>query len=120
MTDKIVIERLRIFGHHGVGDVEREAGQDFLVDLEISADLTEAGSSDRLEDTLDYSTIVKEVQRIVSEERYQLLERLAGHIAEAILGNSRALSVVVRVAKAKPPIEADLGSLRVEIERWRK
>jgi dihydroneopterin aldolase len=120
MTDKIVVERLRIFGHHGVGEEEQEAGQDFLIDVEISADLTQAGVSDVLEHTLDYSTIVKEIQRIVSTERYHLLERLADRIADAVLENPRALSVLVRVAKPDPPIDAQVDSVRVEIERWPK
>jgi dihydroneopterin aldolase len=120
MTDKIVIEGLRIFGHHGVGNEEREAGQDFLVDLTISADLAEAGASDDLGDTVDYSTIVKEVQRIVSTERYRLIERLAERIVDAVFEHPRALTVIVRVAKADPPIDAEVGSVGVEIERWRK
>jgi dihydroneopterin aldolase len=119
MTDKIVIEGLRAFGHHGVGDEEREMGQDFLVDLEVSANLAAAGASDQLKDTLDYATIVKEVQRIVSTERYHLLEKLAQQIADAVFENPRAESVVVRVAKANPPLDAEVDSVRVEIERWR-
>lgn len=120
MIDKIFVKGLRVFGHHGLTGDERDRGQDFLIDVEISADLTPAASSDAIEDTLDYSTVIKEVQRIVSVERFKLLEALANRIADAVLQNPMALSVVVRVAKPKPPIDAELDSVGVEIRRWRK
>jgi dihydroneopterin aldolase len=120
MIDKIVVTGLRVFGHHGITEDERDRGQDFLVDVEISADLSRASTSDAIEDTLDYSGVVKEAQRIVSVERFRLLEALANRIAEAILENPIALSVVVRVAKPEPPIDAELDSVGVEIRRWRR
>ena len=119
MIDKIIISGLRVFGHHGVTEDERDRGQDFLIDVEISADLTRASSSDSIGDTLDYSGVVKEVQRIVSFERFHLLEALANRIADAALENTIALSVVVRIVKPEPPIDAELDSVGVEIRRWR-
>jgi dihydroneopterin aldolase len=119
MTDKILINGLKVYGHHGVTEEERERGQDFLIDVEVSADLNAASNSDALQDTLDYSGIVKDIQRIVSVERFQLVEALAKRISDAILENPAALSVLVRVVKPDAPIDADLDSVGVEIHRWR-
>jgi dihydroneopterin aldolase len=117
MTDKILINGLKVFGRHGVTEQEQERGQDFLIDVEISADLDAASNSDALGDTLDYTGIVKDIQRIVSVERFRLLEALAKRIADSILENPAALSVLVRVVKPDAPIDADLDSVGVELRR---
>lgn len=119
MADKIILSGLRIYGYHGVTRSEREQGQHFIVDLEASLDLKEAGETDLLGRTLDYDSLIKEVQRIVSLERYTLLEALAQRIADAALEKPQIYTVTVRVSKPKPPIEADLEAVKVEITRGR-
>ncbi|MGH2811713.1 MAG: dihydroneopterin aldolase [Actinomycetota bacterium] len=119
MPDKIVLKGLKVYGYHGVSRTEREQGQHFIVDVEASLDLREAGESDLLGRTLDYDSLIKEVQRIVSMERYTLLEALAQRIAETVLERPQIYSVFVRVSKPKPPIEADLEAVQVEIQRGR-
>lgn len=119
MSDKILINGLRVFGYHGVNRIEREHGQHFVVDIEARLDLREAGLSDLLGTTLDYDSVVKKVQNVVSNERYTLIEALAQRISEVVLENPEVYAVTVRVAKPKPPIEADLESVQVEIQRGR-
>lgn len=70
-------------------------------------------------DTLDYDPLLKEVTRIVSSERYTLLEALAQRIADAVLESPLAYSVVVRVKKPNPPIDAEVSSVGVELRRGR-
>ncbi|MCA1839015.1 MAG: dihydroneopterin aldolase [Actinomycetota bacterium] len=119
MSDKIIITGLKVFGYHGANRIEREHGQHFIVDVECRLDLREAGMSDLLGKTLDYDSLIKEVQRIVSMERYTLIEALAERIADAVLGHREVFSTLVRVAKPTPPIEADLEAVIVEIQRGR-
>ncbi len=119
MADKIIVDGLRIYGYHGVSRTEREQGQHFIVDVEASLDLREAGESDLLGRTLDYDGLIKEIQRIVSMERYTLLEALAQRIADAVLERPQVYSVLIRVSKPRPPIEADLQAVKVEIQRGR-
>lgn len=119
MADKIILSGLRVFGYHGVGRAEREQGQHFLIDVEARLDLFDAAASDALGKTVDYGGLVKDIQRVVSMERYSLIEALAQRIAELVLERPQVNSVVVRVAKPNPPIEADIGSVQVEIYRGR-
>lgn len=119
MADRIVVRGLRVSGHHGVTVEERERGQTFVVDVEAHVDLAEAGRTDRLDATVDYRALVEEVRRIVSEERYSLIEGLAERIAAAVLGDPRVRTAVVRVSKPEAPIGADLETVLVEIERSR-
>lgn len=119
MSDRIRVNGLRVFGHHGVDSAEREQGQYFVIDIEAEADLEEAGRSDRLDQTVDYTPLIKEVQRIVSQERFELIEALAERVAQAVLEHPGVRSTTVRVAKPDPPIDADLESVQVEITRRR-
>jgi dihydroneopterin aldolase len=119
MSDKIIVKGLKVFGYHGVNRIEREHGQHFIIDVECRLDLREAGISDLLGKTLDYDSLIKEVQRAVSMERYTLIEALAQRIADIVLDHKEIFSTVVRVAKPSPPIEADLESVQVEIQRSR-
>ncbi len=119
MPDKIAVKGLEVFGYHGVNETEREQGQHFLIDLELALDLGEAGRTDRLEATVSYSPLIKEVQRIVSGEPCLLLEALAERIASAVLEYPQVARVLVRVTKPAPPIAAHLEGVAVEIERSR-
>jgi dihydroneopterin aldolase len=117
MGDKILIRGLRVFGYHGVNLEEKEEGQDFLIDIDMNVDTARSATSDLVDDTVSYSTIVRKVRCIVREERYSLLEALARRISDGVLEDARILSVRVRVAKPDPPMDADLKFVGVEIER---
>jgi dihydroneopterin aldolase len=113
MADRITIRGLRCFGHHGVEAVEREAGQEFLVDVECSLDLSEAAASDSISDTIDYSELISQVREIVESESHLLLERLARRVIEAMLEHSRIDEVTVAISK--PGVAEQLGLAEVEV-----
>ena len=52
--DRILISDLLVRCIIGVRDEERRDKQDVLINLELSVDLRKAGTSDRLEDSVDY------------------------------------------------------------------
>lgn len=117
MTDSVLIAGLQVSGIHGVLPEEREHPQPFAIDIELSIDLNEAGLSDDLADTVDYGEISIMAGRIVSEESYFLLERLASRIAEVCRSDKRVTQAVVTVRKLKPPIPLDLDYVGVRIAR---
>ncbi|HEY4870182.1 MAG TPA: dihydroneopterin aldolase [Candidatus Dormibacteraeota bacterium] len=116
--DKLVLEGMRFFGHHGDVDAERELGSHVYVDVELSADFSAAGYSDVLGDTLDYVRVYGIVRDVVEGRQYRLLEAIAEGIAAALLQEPRADSVRVRVAK-QPPIDGYIERCAVIIERAR-
>jgi dihydroneopterin aldolase len=59
---KLEVHGLEVFGRHGVEDDERRDGQIFLYDLEL--EVGDAGSSDRIEDAVDYREVVARVQEV--------------------------------------------------------
>ena len=117
MTDRIVIAGLRELGVHGVLPEEQTRPQPFEVDVELTVNLAAAGTSDTLDDTVDYSAVAEAVSRVVKSERYQLLERLAAHIAEVCASDPRVTAVNVTVRKLHPPVRAMVDHVAVRIER---
>jgi len=96
-------------GRHGVRPAEREQPQEFRVDIEVEADLAEAGRTDLLADTVDYTAVRAAAREVIEGESRKLLESLAAAIAQRVLGLPRVESVSVRVAKhpaSMQPIEA--------------
>lgn len=105
-------------GHHGVGDEERASPQTLELDVELTLDLRQAGSSDDLEQTVDYSTVFERCRAIVEERSFHLMEGIAEAVAGDLLGGfPRIESVVVRVRKPGVPIDGVLDYAAVEIER---
>ena len=90
MTDTIFITGVVIHARHGVMEHETEVGQRFVIDLELSADLSESSRTDRLSDTVSYSNVVATATAAFKNTNYKLLERAAGAVAEAIWRRSRA------------------------------
>jgi len=116
-VDRIVIKGLRELGVHGVLPEEQSRPQPFEVDVELVVDASNAGGSDRLEDTVDYSAVAEAISRVVASERYALLERLATRIAEVCRVDERVLAVTVTVRKLHPPLRAMVEHVAVRIER---
>jgi dihydroneopterin aldolase len=111
----ILITGLRELGIHGVLPEEQSRPQPFEVDVELEVDLTAAGESDALEDTVDYSAVAEAVSRVVKSERYALLERLATRIGEVCKNDARVTEATVTVRKLHPPVRAMLDFVAVRV-----
>lgn len=114
--DRIVMEGMVFFGRHGVYPAERELGARFTVDVELECDLAAAAASDRLEDTVDYAHAYQLVREVVEGEPSQLLESVAGRIADRLLELDRVAATTVRVRK-RPPLPGEFHAFWVEVTR---
>jgi len=117
--DRIELRGMSFQGRHGVRDAERESAQEFRVDVEVEADLAEAGRSDRLDDTVDYRKVRATAREVIEGPPRQLLESLAGEIANRVLALPRVEGVAVRVAK-RPAGMQPIEAAAVHIKRTRE
>ena len=118
MSDQIKLTGIWGFGYHGVFDHEAKNGQDFFVDLELSVDLSAASKSDDLNDTIDYGSLADLVVEEITGERVELIERLAGRIADRIKNQFAEIEkVAVTVHKPKAPVSAQVADISVTITR---
>lgn len=118
--DKILMNHLGFYGFHGVMEEEKTLGQKFFVDLEMSLDLSEAGKSDRVEQTVSYAEVYDDVKYFVESARYNLIEALAENICNMLLAKyPELMEVMVRIKKPEAPIRGIFDYVGVEIRRVR-
>ncbi len=91
----------------------------FSVDVELHVDLGPAAVSDDLRATVDYGAVAARVVEVCTRERVNLLERLAGGLAQTLLGEFPCRQVRVRVRKLTPPMEGLHATPGVEVTRER-
>ena len=118
MSDQIRVTGIKAFGYHGVLPHEATEGQDFIVDLLITLDLRAVSLSDDLNETINYADLAQIAHDNIVGERVQLIERLAGRIAEEISSAySQITSVSVTVHKPHAPVTVDFEDISVTITR---
>jgi len=106
---------LEVFGFHGANEDERRDGQRFLYDLEL--EVGEAGSSDRIEDAVDYREVAACVREVSGSRAFHLLEALAAAVADALLDRFPVTRVRVRVRK--PEVRLPVEHVAATVERNR-
>ncbi|MCQ2000253.1 dihydroneopterin aldolase [Arthrobacter zhaoxinii] len=118
--DRITLTGITATGFHGVFPEERRDGQPFIVDLVLYTDLGPAAATDDLTLTAHYGEVAEQVVQVITGEPLNLIEALAGRIADAVLAGFSVLGAVeVTVHKPKAPITVEFGDVAVTIHRER-
>ena len=121
MPDQILLQGMQFYGYHGVNPEERVLGQRYVVDLTADLDLSRAGQTDRLEDTVSYSHIYRTVRTVMEGDPRNLLESAAQAIADRVLAEFPVDAVSVTVKKPNPPVRgSSIESAAVRIHRTRQ
>lgn len=116
--DKITIEKLVVFGKHGVYQEENVLGQKFLVSLVLYTDTRKAGTTDELESSINYGDVCQFVKQFFEENTFKLIEKVAEKLAENLLLHySLLMQVCVKIEKPWAPILIPVESVSVEITR---
>lgn len=120
MSDTIFVTGLHIHAHHGVMEHEAKVGQRFVLDLELSLDLSAGSHSDKLADTVSYSAIVDTATEVFTRRNYRLIEAAGGAVADAILMSFPQISAIrITVRKPHAPIAAIFGDAGIILTRRR-
>jgi dihydroneopterin aldolase len=117
--DRIALQGIDVYAHHGVHPAERELGQRFVIDVELWTDLSASADQDALRHALDYTAVHRSVCETAATTSFQLIEALALQICEGLLRGFPVEKVSVRVQKPNPPIPNFLGQVSVTLERDR-
>ena len=119
LGDRLSVRGIAVHGHHGVFEFERRDGQEFVIDLTLGMDTRPAATSDDLQDTVDYGTLVDEVRSAVANDPVDLIETLAQRIADVCLSRAQVETVEVTVHKPHAPIQATFDDVALTINRSR-
>jgi 7,8-dihydroneopterin aldolase/epimerase/oxygenase len=116
-ADRITISGLRARGHHGVYEIERRNGQDFVVDVVLELDTAPAAVSDDVADTVHYGELAETLAAAVRGEPVNLLETLAARLADVCLDDKRVAAATITVHKPQAPVTVPVSDLAVTIRR---
>lgn len=120
-ADKLVLRGLQFFGFHGVKPEEKKLGQKFMVDVDAWLDLSVAGQTDNIHDSVSYTDIYRIAKEAVEGSSQNLLESVAHLIANTTLLKFPQISAVrVMVGKPHVAVPGPVDYLGVEITRRRK
>jgi 7,8-dihydroneopterin aldolase/epimerase/oxygenase len=112
----IEIEGIEFYAYHGHFEVEKVAGNRFLVNLKIEADLSKAGKTDKLQDTLDYQKAylaVKEEMEVTSDLLEHVCQRIINRIKNEF---PEVIKVIVKVSKMNPPMGGQIEKVSLTME----
>lgn len=114
------ISRVALHGRHGVLEAERSLGQRFFLDLDVTADIGNAATSDDVNDTLHYGQVIKAAVAAFNARSFNLIEAAAAAVADDLIARFPAVvSVRVTVHKPSAPVAAIIDDLSVSVERRR-
>jgi dihydroneopterin aldolase len=117
--DRLALNGIRGFGHHGVLDFERADGQQFVVDVVLGLDSRTAAEADDLAETVDYGLLAKGVKAAIESDPVNLVETLAQRIADLCLEHSVVGWAEVTVHKPDAPVDAAFDDIAITIYRSR-
>ena len=95
---------------------EEKIGSDYIVNLTVKADLSLSSVTDKLEDTVDYVSLLAIVKKQMSI-RSKLLENVVDRIIIQVFNDLPKVSqVTVSLSKRNPPIGGSVEEVCVEKE----
>lgn len=105
--DTVLVKGFRVDASIGVFEWEKQIKQSLVFDAELYSDFSTSGSSDAIEDAVDYSAVCGEIAMFVSRKHYQLLEYLAEQISQHLLSKFAidAISLAIYKPGAVPSTE---------------
>lgn len=115
MKHIINIEGIKLFAFHGCLEEEAKIGGNYIVDVSVTTDFSEAAETDDLEKTIDYCTIY-EISKKEMSIRSKLIEQVCRRIHESIrLTFPQIISLKVKITKLLPPMNGDVEKVSVEM-----
>lgn len=119
-SDLIRLRDLRVSAVVGVLPQERTTPQPLSIDLDIEADLTAAGLSDQLDDSVDYGAVCSRIVAVVESGAPLLLERLAHLVVDDLFEQFSLVDALgIEIRKLRPPVPQDLATAGIRIHRRR-
>lgn len=115
--DKITIRDVALRCIIGIFPEERREKQDVIITVALHADLSRAGRTDDMMDTVDYKAVKQAIVALVEGSQFQLVEALAQAVADACLSFDRVEQVDVTVEK--PAALRFARTVAVDISRQR-
>ena len=113
----IHIRDINLWAHVGVLDSERLHGQSFVLDISFWLDLDESSRLDQLDKSIDYSEVIKVVQKLSFEVKCLTIEFFSDQILNVLESLYGKVPINICLKKCSPPIHGFTGSVSIERRR---
>ena len=113
----IHIRNINLWAHVGVLESERVNGQSFILDISFWLDLDEASKLDQLDKSIDYSEVIKVVQKLSFEIQCFTIEYFSDQILNLLESLYGVVPISISLKKCSPPIHGFTGSVLIEKKR---
>ncbi|HCM90805.1 MULTISPECIES: dihydroneopterin aldolase [Vagococcus] len=116
---KIRINNLKFFTKNGVLKEERVLGQQLEVDVELTMDITKAGKTDDVQDTVSYAEVNDQIALRLQRDSFDLVEAVASAILDDIeaVHGEKLQKVMIRIRKYSVPMPGIFDNIEIEMER---
>jgi len=112
----INIEGINIYAYHGCLEEEAKIGGNYIIDVYITTDFSEAAKTDELSKTIDYCTVY-EICKKEMAIRNKLIEPVCQRVFSSLRKEfSNILHLHVKLTKLLPPINGNVEKVSVEIK----
>ncbi|MDX2246483.1 MAG: dihydroneopterin aldolase [Bacteroidia bacterium] len=118
MTGTIFLHDLKILCIVGIHPKERDFRQALFLDIEVDQDFASAAGSEYVGDTVDYSVLAEEVDKLLTSRQYQLIETAAEEVCQTIFGKWPQVTRC-KVKIKKPAAVPQAAFAAVAVERFR-
>jgi dihydroneopterin aldolase len=113
----VEIEGMHFYAYHGHFEAERIVGNDFLVDVWLETNCSEAAVSDNLDDALNYQAVYDLIKKEMQVKSH-LLEHVAGRILDTLFTEFRTIQKAkVKVSKLNPPMGGQIEKASITLFR---
>lgn len=117
MSSYILLNNLRYYAHHGVGEQETLVGNEFTVSLRLKVDIERAMQTDAVADTVSYADVYESVKQEMSVPS-KLLEHVSGRIMDRLFNDFPQIEEIeMKLMKRNPPMGADIEAAGIELTR---
>ena len=114
IKSKIRLNKIELFGYHGINQYEKKFGQNFEINIEVCIHNKET-FSDEINSTIDYLAVYNKAKMVFFEKRFKLIESLANNIAQELMAEFNLIGCKIIVTKPDVPIEGIINSVEVEV-----
>lgn len=116
---KIRINNLKFFTKNGVLKEERVLGQQLEVDVELTMDITKAGKTDDVADTVSYAEVNDQIALRLQRDSFDLIEAVASAILDDIeaVHGEKLQKAMIRIRKYSVPMPGIFDNIEIEMER---
>lgn len=113
MKSYILLENILLYAYHGVLPQENRVGNEYVINLKLKIDLSHAGATDELTDTVSYAEIYEDVKAEMNIPS-KLLEHVAYRIVKRLKDKYIQIEgVELKLSKRNPPMGAQIDCASV-------